>query len=642
MTKLYHDEKLIQELLDAQPDSVTWFQPVFERSGDATSPVIDFEVGYCNNRAAQVLDSSPAQVSGTRLLRSSLMDSVSLQRIFQQCFQVWNTGQAIEFTYHSPGKDRYFNVQRSKVSDGILSITRDRTHEMKVELSRQEQEQRYRQILDIAADGILLFEAIRNEEGDVTDFRVAHANRRAYEIGALPEDTVGKNLLSLLPHLRGSQQFDWHRQVVESGEPFRFETTFRTPEGNEYGWFIVSLTRLGDGVVSNFVDVTQRKRNEQKIEEQKQFLQRIFDSSVNGMMVCTAIRNEEGRIDDLRIGMINGAFTQILGYTEEESVGKTYIDIFPASRTNGVFAFNASVVDSGVAVRKEIYYKGEHLDAWFDVSTSPFAPDGLLVTFTEITARKRLQLELEHKVEELKRSNQSLEEFAYAASHDLQEPLRKIHFFSDRLKQALDPGSEHASMFARMESATTRMRDLIEDLLSFSRLSVVPEVFTEVDLNKLIQEVMHELETAAQESGARIRLSPLPVIRADERQIRQLFQNLLGNALKYHATDRVPEVDMSFRICTDEEITLFQLPPDTSYFLIEVRDNGIGFEQQYAEKIFQVFQRLHGRREYAGSGVGLAIARKVAANHSGYIKAEGSANEGAVFTVILPVSLLVS
>ncbi|RYY65467.1 MAG: PAS domain-containing sensor histidine kinase [Chitinophagaceae bacterium] len=637
MLTAHPEYPLISELFDAQPDSVVWFTPVYE---DGDTPV-DFEARYCNRTAAQTLRSTPEAIVGARLLGTALMDEESRRRILEQCLQVWATNSPVEFTYYSSGLDRYFNVQRSKVHGGILSVTRDRTAEVKTELEHQRQQQHYRQILDTAADGILVFESIRNEHGDLIDFKITHANRRAIEIGALPPHTVGSTLLTILPHLAGSEQFGWHRSVAEGGGPFRFETSFRQPDGSEYGWFIVSLTQLDDGLVSNFVDVTLRKRNEQKIQEQHHLLSRIFEGSVSGMFAATALRDDTGHIVDLRMDLINKAFTQFVGFTEAEALGVRYSSLFPTAMANGLFDVFREVIEAKTIVRQENHYQGEQLDAWYDFSASPLEPDGILVSFTDISPRKHLQLELEHKLEELKRSNQSLEEFAYAASHDLQEPLRKIHFFADRLKLTLEPGSERAEMFARMESATTRMRDLIEDLLAYSRVSMLPEEVTEVSLSELLQIVLQDLERSVEESGARLHIDPLPLIRADERQMRQLWQNLLGNALKYRMEGRRPEIDVRYRICTDADRQRFQLPVEPSYFLVEVSDNGIGFEQQYAERIFQVFQRLHGRREYSGSGVGLAIARKVVSNHEGMLVAEGRPGEGATFRMFLPVSCLV-
>jgi len=267
--------------------------------------------------------------------------------------------------------------------------------------------------------------------------------------------------------------------------------------------------------------------------------------------------------------------------------------------------------------------------------------DEILVTFTDYTPVKQLQLQLEASVEELRRSNQSLEEFAYAASHDLQEPLRKIHMFSERLNSELlqQLNDQQRQLFERMEAAVLRMRTLIDDLLTYSQITTQPGIFQSVDLNEVVHGVLQDLEATITETGASIIIKGLCLVRGEKRQLRQLFHNLIGNALKYRKPDITPEVTINCSIKTplDKVPSLLPQYRDENYCLIEIIDNGIGFEQQYAEKIFQVFQRLHGRSEYPGTGVGLAIVKKVVTNHNGYITAEGEPNNRATFRVLLPV-----
>ncbi|MDQ3279605.1 MAG: ATP-binding protein, partial [Bacteroidota bacterium] len=219
-------------------------------------------------------------------------------------------------------------------------------------------------------------------------------------------------------------------------------------------------------------------------------------------------------------------------------------------------------------------------------------------------------------------------------------PLRKIHAFSDRLHGELvsQLSSTQEMMFQRIKSASSRMRQLIEDLLAYSQVSRKPQAFSPVDLNSVVEDALQNLEESIRASEARVHVSNLPVIRGDERQLQQLFQNLIGNAVKYRKPDVAPAVTIS---CYIEESTTSQLEPPADatgirYYRIEVADNGIGFEQAYAEKIFEVFHRLHSRFEYEGTGIGLAIVQRVVHNHEGYIKAVGKPGEGATFTVWLP------
>lgn len=242
---------------------------------------------------------------------------------------------------------------------------------------------------------------------------------------------------------------------------------------------------------------------------------------------------------------------------------------------------------------------------------------------------------------ELVRTNKSLEEFAFAASHDLKEPIRKIQYFSGRLKELMDTGitAEEAKYFERMESATKRLNSLIDDLLSYSQVSVPPSKFEEVDITQLINLVLNELGSEIQEKKAKISVDPLCKIRGHQKQLHQLFQNLIRNALKYSREGVIPEISVS---CTpvkgkDTGWQLNEDDLDKNYYLIEVRDNGIGFNQSEADRIFNVFTRLHGNAEYKGTGVGLSIVRKVVENHKAHVTAKGELQKGASFLILFPV-----
>lgn len=248
--------------------------------------------------------------------------------------------------------------------------------------------------------------------------------------------------------------------------------------------------------------------------------------------------------------------------------------------------------------------------------------------------------ELAHANEELRRSNQNLEEFAYAASHDLKEPIRKIHFYSDRIKKRLGNKleDEDRRYFERMELGTKRMATLIDDLLMYSHVSRGSNSEDMVDLNQTLSFVLDDLELQIEENGARIDIHHLPTIKGQARQFQQLFENLIGNALKYSKPDQVPEVKITTRIVNGAGTDLaFNVEKaNRQYHLIQVQDNGIGFNPEDAERIFNVFTRLHGNAEYKGTGVGLSIARKVVENHGGYIRAESIPGKGATFQILLP------
>ncbi|MEI6948691.1 PAS domain S-box protein [Paraflavisolibacter sp. H34] len=258
----------------------------------------------------------------------------------------------------------------------------------------------------------------------------------------------------------------------------------------------------------------------------------------------------------------------------------------------------------------------------------------------DISQQKNNLQELQRKTQELERSNADLEDFAYAASHDMKEPIRKILIFSDRLKGRLESrlDEEDLRLFGRMETAAHRMRLLIEDLLAYSHVSREAGYLEEVDLNRKVHVVLDDLELEIQDRHARVRVGPMPVIKGHRRQLQQLFQNLIGNALKYSSPHRVPEIHVSSRLVTPAD-TALQLPVSCGnkpFHLIQVQDNGIGFEQRDAEKIFNVFTRLHTSEFSRGTGVGLSIVRKVVQNHQGCVWAESMPGQGTTFFVLLP------
>ncbi len=270
------------------------------------------------------------------------------------------------------------------------------------------------------------------------------------------------------------------------------------------------------------------------------------------------------------------------------------------------------------------------------VRDSSGTPARMAGSLTDISDRKAADLLLARQSEELARSNQELEQFAYIASHDLQEPLRKIEAFGDRLKQkhgqTLDP--QALDYLMRMQNAAGRMRSLIQDLLSFSRITTQSQELTPVSLSTLLEEVLEDLEVKIQETQAKVTVDPLPTLKADALQMRQLFQNLISNALKFQQPGQIPSVTISCKALPDCVQGSGQ--PNQPMCQISIADNGIGFEEKYLDRIFKVFQRLNGRSEYEGTGIGLAVCAKIAERHGGHLTARSSPGKGATFIVSLP------
>ncbi len=246
----------------------------------------------------------------------------------------------------------------------------------------------------------------------------------------------------------------------------------------------------------------------------------------------------------------------------------------------------------------------------------------------EILERQKAQENLQDFAEQLKVKNQELQEFVYVASHDLQEPLRKIQTFSDRIikkyNNLLDEkGKDYIN---RMQNATLRMQQLINDLLALSRITSQQKPFEKVDLNIIVNEVISDLEMRLEDGKGKVILTDLPIIEADPTQMRQLFQNLIANGLKFHQENIPPIINIESKII------------DNNNCQIMVKDNGIGFEEKYKERIFRVFERLHARSSYEGTGIGLSICRKIVERHHGIITVNSDIGKGSTFMINLPLS----
>lgn len=338
---------------------------------------------------------------------------------------------------------------------------------------------------------------------------------------------------------------------------------------------------------------------------------------------------------------VNPAAARLTGWEVKELVGRSEQQIFGSAAKDGA--------PNGTKPKDQAFRRKDGTMFLAELNKTPIVENnremGAVLVFKDITERRKSEEALAQKADELARSNAELEQFAFVASHDLQEPLRKIQAFGDRLKtrcEKVDLG-EGRDYLERMQNAAARMQTLINDLLAFSRVIRSSQPFVPVDLGAVTKEVLNDLEVRIEKGKASVEVGELPTIDADPMQIRQLMQNLLSNALKFQPPDAKPVVKITSRI--------IPAPPwnqsaagengkpaaDFSTCEISVQDNGIGFEEKYLEKIFAVFQRLHGRTEYEGTGVGLAVCRRIVDRHGGNITAKSELDKGATFIVTLPV-----
>lgn len=428
-------------------------------------------------------------------------------------------------------------------------------------------------------------------------------------------------------------------RTIASGQTWRDDIKNRAKDSSIY-WVDTTIVPFlnEEGKPYQYLairkDITDRKTAD--IELQKLSL---IASKTDNVAIVT---NAQGEIE-----WVNDSFHKLTGYTLSEVIGKKPGEILQGSKTS-----QETVNSIREALAKHEPFSGEILNYskdrrpyWLSLNINPvFDEDGKLLQFvaleSEITTRKEIEIKLRKEVEEamkklsvmndrLEVSNRELLDFAYVSSHDLQEPLRKIQAFGDRLKSTCQDSLNEKGLdyLERMLNAASRAQILINDLLDFSRVTTKAQPFQPIELSEVLEGVLSDLEVRIEKSGVILEVDRLPVVEADAMQMRQILQNLIGNALKFLREGVTPVVQVRSRVYMENE---------QEWCEVRVIDNGIGFEQQYAERIFQIFQRLHGRKTFEGTGIGLAICRKIAERHNGTLIAQGELNQGATFIFTLP------
>lgn len=392
---------------------------------------------------------------------------------------------------------------------------------------------------------------------------------------------------------------------------------------------IVAIALIVWTLISNILLV--RKRN-----WLEGFLGSVLNTTQNGVVSFKAIRQGD-TISDFEIEYANYAIKKFLGATPDKLVGQRLSGMDGFVQEYKLMERFKQVVEKGEMQELEVWYKENNRNGWYYVLLAQ-RDDGITVTFHDISDLKRYEEELKKKIEALEHSNTELEQYAYAASHDLQEPLRKIQIFSDFLNETQSDRLDESGKvhLTRIANAAARMSGLIKDVLSFSSIRQ-EDAFVETDLKGIVQKVLRDLDLLIAQKGATIEEEPLPIIEAVPIQMTQLFYNLINNALKFSHPDREPYLQIRVQKLSPEAvIAQAGLNPLLSYFEITCSDNGIGFDQKMADNIFGLFKRLGDRNDYPGSGIGLALCKKVVLNHQGVIVAEGNHGEGACFRLFLP------
>ncbi len=379
--------------------------------------------------------------------------------------------------------------------------------------------------------------------------------------------------------------------------------------------------------------ITEKEIEAKKVQKSEALLTGFLDNSPSVMY----IKDVNGKYI-----LVNSLFEELFNVKSNDIAGKTDSEIFPKEIANGFMQNDANVIAKNKQITIEEVAPHEdgnrtYISQKFPVYDKDNKVYAIAGISTDITDRKIAEEDLKKYSQQLESKNKELQEFTYIASHDLREPLRKIHSFGERLKDKFSEtlGERGNDYIERMMNASDRMQTLIDDLLNYSRVTSHGKVFEKINLKNVARAVISDLSVLILESEATIILSSLPTISVDESQLRQLFQNLIGNAVKFSKSDVLPEIKIySEKISNDDESSKGIRNEDCVKIIIE--DNGIGIDMEYSEKIFGVFERLHGRSEYKGTGIGLSIVKKIVERHNGKIILKSELDVGTKFEIYLP------
>lgn len=638
MTVAAENSVTISEMIDALPDTVVWVQPVFETRAGEQTQMTALKVQFANAAAHQLMELIRYPVTQCTSINEYIQNIISTPTVFMQYKQVYETGKPQELNYYNAEMNRHFYVLRKKVGDGILAIHRDRTKEENAEREQNIKTEFVQSMLNASLHGVILMKPVYNNGDNIYDFDILAANvAAARHLDKEPDAMVNKMMSNILSRYKEMGFFDTYISALQTGHVQRRELYYEDEKLK--AWYDIGVAPVNGSIVLSFENITETKKAKSLVEEAAAYLQTIIDIAQTGIFLFTPVYNDADEVVDFRFRIANRMLAAYVGQEPSKVEGALGSEWFPAYQTNGLFHNYKDTFITGKTNRFDFHYNADDIDVWLDIMSTKLG-DEVLVTFSDYTPMKRLQQQLETSVKELKRSNDRLSEFAYVASHDLQEPLRKITTFSNLLAQrnAAALGEDGNKLIERMQNAAERMKTLISDLLNFSQMNNMALNVRQLDLNEVVQGVVSDLDDAVQESNAVIKTKLLPTINGDKIQLQQLFQNLISNAIKFKREDVNPVITITSKLVKAEET---EIPANHNhdsrlYYEIVVADNGIGFNQQYAEQIFQIFQRLHGRSDYPGTGIGLAIVQKVVQNHDGYIYAESEPGVGTEFHVLLP------
>ncbi len=614
---------------------------VFEAVRNEAGELQDFRIILANETASPVSGLLLKDLLGA-LLTTIYPDTKRLG-LWHRYVAVYETGEPFRGRHFYSVVNKWFDVTIRKLGDGLVATFNDITQIYLATQQIEEQARLFEGVLTNVTNGLSVLEAVRDDDGNLIDVRYVRVSQTILtDTGLTNDQVVGKSMRTLFPGIVQSAYWTAYQEAFQTGETQHFEVHYKYDGFDNFtdNW----VSRLDETrIISVYSIINEQKKAESLAKQRASVLQSVLNGCQTPIVLFEAIRNPAGQIIDFGYLIQNEANARLVGHPIAETTSRTMLQVLPNLKSSGIFDRYVAVAETGVAQQFEQHFSDGLVDGWFTISIVK-QDDGIVVAANDQTLLHQTLQHAEQLVSDLRNSNHNLEQFAYIASHDLQEPLRKIQSFGNLVLDQygnLIP-DDGQTMLRRMQSAAGRMSQLIRDLLAYSRLSIEQDPYKRVSLPQIMAEIVSDLELVIIEKNAHIITGneldvPLPTLLGNHVQLRQLFQNLVSNALKFARPDTLPRVSVQARFVKPDEVPA-TVPNRSkrSWIAIDVADNGIGFDAKYQEQIFQLFERLHGRNEYTGTGIGLAVCRKVAENHGGTIIARSQPNEGATFTVFLP------
>lgn len=536
---------------------------------------------------------------------------------------------------------------------GYIGASLDITERKIAEQKARESEDQLRSLVESAPFPIGVFIG--------KEMRIELANQAIMDAWGKGKDVIGKLFSQILPELDNQQIFQQLDQVYTTGVPFHAKNErvdLVIDQTMQSFYFNYSFTPLFDasgrvyGVMNTAADVTDLNVAKQKLQQSENNFRNMIHQAPVAMCLMTG--------PDHVVEIINDKMIELLGKSRDELLNKPVFDAMPEARNQGYEKLLENVYTTGATFKAdespvmllrngkyETVYNNFVYEAYKDSDGKVLGVLSITVDVTaQVLARQKIEdvvaertRELATTNRDLQKSNAELAQFAYIASHDLQEPLRKIGTFTQMLENRLGENIDEQSKnyLNKIYSSSLRMNTLIRDVLTYSELVKENESYSKVDLNLTIDAIVTDFELLIEQKGGTIQYSNLPVVEAIPLQMSQLFGNLISNSLKFSRKDVPPVITLAMARLSGEEKAKFSIDPTLDYYKITLTDNGVGFKKEYSEQIFKIFQRLHRKSDYEGTGIGLAMCKKIVLNHHGDIDASESSENGAVFDVILPL-----